>query len=654
VNNETPEHSGSPVAEGRRVSFWRRLSDATTLTDVGEFEPEPATPTPTPAQSVPFLIRLERGPIGKHAKWAIYIVGVALLFWFFFDCGMMLKRMFFRTESALWFRFANIVSQAGYLPSLDTEVQHPEGMRIYQDTPVLMHYFVGYLFAVARGLGITDDLQIFITGARALLVPLNGLIAFGVARNFVGNRLGAAMGALVYVTSRSFYGRTYYLDAYLLEHFALPFFFLGCYLWLRALDQWSWQRAMAAGGAFAVSLGGWHFPQFLMLFIVGFLALQWISRREVPEQFLPFVAATLALPVLIGLIAPFIEAFYLSLLFVISVSLVASIAIATRYRLGRVQRAGAFFGLAATLVFVSTFFESGDYSHAFELLWAKVLHLWQKPHDPGALSFDARVFWSAGFVTPTWSQLRLDLGAAILLASIPFVSRMAKFRALRTSQQFLLWMAIVCACLYPFFVRIGPLVIFFLAPLIASYRLRREFVAALCIGLSVNFYWVVQMTNFPDCRWPPEESITKIVTDLTQPGDVILCDFMTSPTITAYLGRQTVLHSIFERVELRRKVQRFYEALLEPEEKFHQFAKSSGADYFMYERRFFHNESDEGYRYNVNMRQGVPASSSLWAFENTPTDMRYFELVGRTTTIGLFRVREDSLSPQVLKPESAP
>jgi hypothetical protein len=627
------------------VSYWRQLSDATTLTDIGEFGAEHRADANSAEhradQSAPFLIRLEKGPVGKYAKWGVYIIGVSLLFSFFFDCGMLLERMFFRTESALWFRFANVVSQTGYLPSLDTALQHPEGMRIYQDTPVLMHYFVGYLFALARGIGITDDLQVFIAGVRALLVPLNGLIAFGVARHFVGNRLGAAMGALVYVTSRSFYGRSYYLDAYLLEQFALPFFFLGCYLWLRALDHWSWQRSLAAGGAFAVALGSWHFPQFLMLFLVGFLALQWMSRRDLPEQFLPFVAATLALPVLVGFIAPFIEAFYLSLLFLTSLALVAAIAIASKYELDRAQRVGGFVGLAAALVFASNFFETGDYSHDFELLWAKIVHLWQKPQDPGVLSFDARVLWAAGFVTPTWPQLRLDLGAAILLASIPFMSRVGKFRTLRPSQQFLLWMAIVFACLYPFFVRVGPLLVFFLAPLIASYRLRRTFVVALCIGVAVNSFWLVRMTTFPDCRWPPEEGIVEIVTDSTQPGDVILADFMTSPTIVAYLGRQTVLHSIFESEGLRRKVQRFYEALLEPEEEFYRFAKSSDADYYLYERHFFHNESDAGYRYNVNMRQGIPEGSSLWAFENTPTDMRYFELVERTPTVGLFRVRDE-------------
>ena len=560
------------------------------------------------------------------------------------------------TESCIRFRYAEMRMLGREVPATDADAQWPEGFPVERMilsapdrlTAAFYHVHGGDAFAASRAMVI-----LFSAAAVAAFVPL----ALAVLRK----PWPAAGATVLYAGLFGAYSRTW--GNYLREDFAMPGLLAAtaavAYLLTSPEARRRW--LVAAGAAVATLWAGscWHMSQFYVAILGLFVVAYGLAGR--PER-----AAWAGGGLWLGLAAAAVlnEPLWVKGAFW-NVSAALAFAPPAAYLLARaVKRPAAarwfLAGAAALLVALALAFgRSEGYGHVYALIWAKLVHLGRYP-GPAALSPEARIFWAAGYNSPTKAIIFFEYGATALLAACGLGAWwFALARRRLTGGAFAAVAAPAFLLLYFLMMRLS----IFLAPwvaifgvyaLLAARRRGWRVAAAAGIVLAWGFHlylanvknrppWlngaVYKITSYePERPWyygNERNELLMWVAAFAPPG-AVLAEPGQSPPFLYLSAHPIALNPMFEVPEARRKALAYAEGALGTEEEFYELCREWRVRYVVHFAPQVLSR-DAGSFYRATGRE-PPAGSAAHLMQFEPQKLRRFRLLVETYNVRLYEV----------------
>ena len=570
---------------------------------------------------------------------ALYFICVSLLLFKSIDgCNFFEEEILFHSETSIFYKFTQLVVEKGYVPSFYREIQHPEGMRPYEDSPLLMEYVVGYSYNVYSFLSNNPvDLYAFIRIFQILFSSLSVIAVFLLSELIFKSRRGAVFSSLFYITSLAFFWMLIHPSGYKLDNFALPLIFFSVYFFFKSLVNKGRRYPVFSGILISIAMASWQIPQFFLLLILGYGCIKFIICKKFPEDLMNSFFLFLPFPILTGLFLPFIKEFYFSPFVLVSLTFVTSLFIAKRCKLVRYKRAVVFFTILSLVFAIAYTFEPEQYSHVHSLIYYKLKFFGQKPGDPLDLPFETRVYWTSIYNSPSLKIILQQFGFLFFAVAFPLLYVIKSFRKISMEKELLLYFSASFILLYLLMFRMHSVLVFFIVPFVAGYK-RRFSKIFLIVLLLVQLFFYGALSITDECT-THEEKFKSLILNHTEPDSVILTEFHSFSTIFAYYNRSVNLHSVFENPLLRNKIKDFYFSLVSDEKTFYSFVKKVDADYFLYSKNMFSRTDDESIRYMTNTLQNFTRDSALFRFQTMRKDSEYFELVGNAEPFVLYRVK---------------
>jgi hypothetical protein len=259
------------------------------------------------------------------------------------------------------------------------------------------------------------------------------------------------------------------------------------------------------------------------------------------------------------------------------------------------------------------------YSHVGQKFISKIRHLNVKPADPGKLSFSERIEWTPPFnsATEKWAGTYpfIQMLRYAIPAMLPFAFSLAGFfkGRRRMEDALIYWNALVFAISYLMFVRLEVLLvvclIFTFGIAWRHFRELGKITSAVMMPVWAAFLGCLMLFEIALAA-PPSKNIRNFlpesrdrmaalkglvdaVKSSTEPDSVVLADFNISPVILAYTKRGIILHPKFESVNMRERVQKYYEVLFSTkEESLNLFCNEYGASHYVFTYYVWRAEKD--------------------------------------------------------------
>jgi len=540
----------------------------------------------------------------------------------------------FWSECAFQYRFAKFFAThpAGEWGQLkhDRDVQYPDEIDDWTEFTVAMEVPVGVLY---RWWKPAMPLHVFVVWYDCLISSLSVFGVFFLARALWRSDKAGVFASALYVALYPSYGRTV-KNLFLREDFAIPLIIFALCFTVRAIQDLKRRDQVLAALFWLAALASWHLTQFVMAPLVVAAVLVYLGRGEtppIPWFVLTLAAGTLVVPVLRAkqvFLSPTMCGLY-------------ALAMAVWINGGRKRAILVFVGWAAGLLALSALTQRsyGAYAHVYELFVYKLRFLGQRPADPARLPWEARLLWEGGaFNTADWGEFWRSLkwcGPLGLVAAILLSSRKRGACATNVFIVFALLLAPLAWMVLRYFTFLG----FAAAVLAAGLMTRRVwwklavFAAAVCQLAALN--------TLPLERGQPRpEEYRPVVTWLEQntpTNAVLLASIGDSPVFLAHTGRPIIMHSKFENQRIRDRYREMLEAIYGSEDKFYEFSRRYGADYFVYDVGFLY-ESMESRRYKADKMGLLPADCAAELFQNHPEQLKHFRLEMGNERFAVFRV----------------
>lgn len=584
----------------------------------------------------------------------------------------------FTSESAIFYRYARMVSEGEAIPALDQWAQYPEGLAVFGQLSVGVEWILGYLY---RFLPLRCEFAEFIHFAIPFFFSLGIFAGYLLGKRIYGDQLAGFYCALIYAVSLPAVIRSTGQEISK-ENFALPILFFHLYLFLKALrtgDRPKQQRnslvkreviaenteesglsgqsilnSIIAGILLVISLSLWEGSQVYFYLLVIFLAGGYLFGR-VKKRVIFVWAIQILLVLLASLVIPYLRLhrYFTSYGVLISIGIILVQLLERRKDLSRKRRILYFVILLVPLISLTKNFGYGViYTHMQSLFFAKLKFMNQKPADPSLIPYEVRILWLPDLLSPgikgVWFSFSLLLFAGLGAMS----NEVSAFfrRKLSWERGLVLFLASSTFILYLFFARLQVYAIFFLALLIGgwSVSLRRGQKKRMAIVAFIFVSFVIidagkkVAANIDYLGRPVDysslEDVVGWIRENTDEDDVILAHFYVSPSVLVYGERKIILHPKYEYPLMRNKVKRYAFALFDDkEEAFYGFCEENGADYFIFSRGTFSDSSHCGWRYIT----ATPASrhhSNAYFFEYCPDRLKKFALVYANVKYYVFKI----------------
>ena len=593
---------------------------------------------------------------------------------------------FYRTESAVQYRYAKMVAEGKPIPTHDVMLQFPEGVETFRDLTVLMEYVAGYMYRLLGGIVENTSFHVFLIGLTSFFSSLSVIAAYFLARLVFRSHLAGAIASLLYGLSKPSVERL--IGLYEREHFAIPFMFGGVALLAASLDPETNRKrhghaliqAGAAGLLLAVGLASWHFSRFFFLVVAGALALAFLSA---PRSRLPDLGRSMGLVMAFVLPAAMLvpalrdKLFWASPPMALLLATVVAVVLETRIGppavvnsgtisrshlklpLGRLLRlAFVMIPLLAVSVFLGT--EGQGYSHVWALLVAKVRHLGVKPLDPSVLPYQARAIWGESCNSPSpyyvlicfWALIPACLLAAWRMLRMHWVHGLpVEQRPPRVPLQLVLILALVFGVLFLAVSRLSVMAFFFLSVTaggcVYGLRPRMKCLAGACmVPLAlILFYEFYHVRKAPTplrafirraiaykepveiCGYHMDQvQVAKWVAESTPEEAVFLANVDEGPLVLTYANRAIVLQPKFEVPGIRDKLREFLEALYSTEEALAVFCETYGVTHYLFDIRSAIDAGPNSYRYMGNATK-LSTHTPAYRMQFAPDTLSRFQLV---------------------------
>jgi len=575
----------------------------------------------------------------------------------------------FSTESALKYRYAKWIALGGRVPEVDVDQEYPNGIRPYEEVPLLMEILAGRAYRLVDfGLPFHEFLLRFV----ALCAGLNVIPLYLWSRRFCRSRAAALLGVLVYLSCVDFL-HSRFVFSYLKEDFSFFYITMGAYLFVRAAESRDaadqYWRAVPAAVFWAVALGNWHLSQFYLLIflaaLAGHAALQFARddadaadglRRALYVLMPGLAVASIGFPslrksgfafgpaVALGLgLAGALLAFRLKGRSVLVAVVLVAVVLAV-------------LGLGHLLTGSR---HARTYAHVYSAMRFKVAELVSRsrPLDPGPYSWEGIAMTAGPFRRPSLKEAATNLGAAFWLAPVGFAMMAAgawRRRQAALAHTVTLLMSLALSGLYVMMIRTGRSLCFF-AALLASSALvaepgrrseaRRKRLlaaqAALLVGALVWNLHILQaeLPRFGErsvertSAWMP---VVKWVRGNTAPDACFAGPFSAMPGLLLDTARPVAFHSDFEIPRNRQTVERFEHAVYGREEALWDWCKDRGVKYLLYSPSYV-MAVDKGPRYRTK-NLTLPADSAAVELAFHPERLERFVLCFSNEAFRIYRV----------------
>jgi hypothetical protein len=474
----------------------------------------------------------------------------------------------------LYYLVERVIEGKGLPPAdfrADPRVEHP----LLTDLPALdavsQEFPIAWSYLLWGG---KEPLHVFSLWFMGIFASLTAVGVYFLVLEVSGKVQWACLGVALF----SFLPASYWTIGFVLmrEDFSFPFFALHLALLARAARVRTAGSMVLCALPLVAALASWHAMRFVVTLEVLCLFLWFLRTGENPfsarhSWVVPGIvaAASLSIPVL------FRTAFVVSVPMRLAAGLLAAAALRRR-GIGKLAAAGSAIGVVggiSLLYGAVTAYAGGDnYSHVWQLMLAKVLHLGDLPADPSAMSFEARMMWQGPFSTLPLGAWPAYFGAGLWLflpALVPAAGGwvLGKGRAPE--------------CLIAAFAAIGmanawlvervmwvPAILLPVSAVLFLSRIRRQhwglaaMVGAL-LGQGLAFgrvisHYRISWYDPPYVTWE-YRALVKALPALVPENEAVMADPVVSTAILAHTRRPIVLLPKWEAIEARR---RFHDFLL--------------------------------------------------------------------------------------------
>ncbi|MEY2784525.1 MAG: hypothetical protein RL277_729 [Planctomycetota bacterium] len=532
-----------------------------------------------------------------------------------------------RSDPALLFHFVQSILDAGGWPSefaSHARIEAPVPMSVPALFALGPEFGIAGFHALLQGT-LAPDLPLHVSCLWFSSLCASGLV-FGAALLARELGLSRALALLAALLTLLLPANQRTLGFLLVgEDYSFPLWLLHLGLALRAVRTRSSVWALLASFSLLVSLATWHAASFfLTLEVAGGFALYLRSAgnplRERPGQ--------LALGVLLlgSLAIPMLRhtAFVFSLPAAVLLGMAAG-----RTRVAACACAGLVLSAGLAWAHLSGS-GSGEYSHVFALLAAKLGHALALPADPRELPFEVRIMWQGPFASlgPATLLTMLGVGSLAALSSARMLGRFFSQPAASDPRAALVaglfWLGLPLALMIERVVILpGALAGVLLVHALTRKRAWLFGLTALQLALFSAHYREWRNPWYqPVIRRDELRAALAAVERLTPSGAVVATDFVNGPAVLAHTGRAIVQQPKWETRRSRERIEEFLKAWFEGDlVSFHRLLQERyGAGYLLVDRATL----TMGMRYAAGVPPGVPLrpdspAALLGSFDGRPT-----------------------------------
>ena len=498
------------------------------------------------------------------------------------------------SDPALLFYITHRIVENNGLPPADfrtdLRVEYPQP----SDLPAM--FTVGQEFYLAWGyllFGGDLPLHVYIVIAMGLFAALSAVGVYGLTRELTRSYGWAAFACLVYGVTLANYRTLGFI--LIREDFSLPFFSAHLWLIVRAVR-------VRTPGAFAwaalpllAAVATWHAMTFIVALETA-VVFAWYLRTgknlmsERGAWVMPMILAVgaLSVPVLLA------KWFVLSLPMQLLAVLMLMAFLEKRKAMKPALRVGL--ALSAWLVLLVLCFPAArDYSHVFEMVWSKLVHLAVLPDDPNVLSFGTRLLWQGPFASASPGYMAGHLGITGLLMSLALIGTGYNWLHGRGDDKVQVILAFgALSVFFTFFVKRLLVLTGLIAPVATVFiflRFRRRWsrttACALTLAIQVAIMAVMLPVITRTSWYLPEhgrnlrEFIFWARTHL-EDGGAMASDYVNASAILAHTRHPVVLEPKYETRSSRDRIEQFLTTFYyESAEKLHALLQQWGCRYFL-------------------------------------------------------------------------
>lgn len=576
------------------------------------------------------------------ASLLLALTAAALLIRIWFSTAILPPPPRMQGETTQAFRYSLLISRGEGIPAVDSLVMYPRGMRTGENS-IFEEYLAGWLHRLVGG-DFQSFLRFFCLAFPLLSLP--GLFIWlrisgmGFRRSLLSAQMyGFFLPAILRARGESFYRETV----------AMPLLVLTGLLSeaaMRSRGGWrTWILSLAASSALFASLAAWKVSTFLAMLLLFYILCR-SSSGSAPRQLSALAGASF---VLAALLLSHMRSDGAATSPAMAVAALLLLSSAVRWR---PMPAAAVLLAAVTAAAVS----SGATGHVTGVLEAKLRFMLMHPADPGRLSPDARLFWVAGYETPSPGQVILLFG--IPLAAAAFGAR----RLWEGCPGLIRWLLPASLAGYVLFDRLHVMLAVAILPamVMATRRSWKLLTLSALLGLeaaaaphaaavlsgaglspSSRPSLLTEAELGPFLQWLQRE---------TRPDEPVLCYWHLSGLISAYAERPVVTHTFFESEANRRTIQEFAAKLFQPEDSLVSFMSARRCSLVVYQADFLLDRSSGGAMYLAGLLDPLPGSVAL-DMHYHPERLRRLSLVYQGPSLRVFSLNmppAGSLAPQPL------
>ena len=592
----------------------------------------------------------------------------------------------FWTESAFQYRYARMVAHKESIPSIDYQVQYPEGLKVFSHITIAMELVSGYLYQFFAVISPHLPFHVFIINFISVFSSLSIFAVYFTSQEVWDNRITSVISSAFYAFSSVSLERT--IGHFSREDFTLPFIFFGLFFFLMAdsnkefSSTWLKRKLapLLSGVCIFVALSSWHFTRFYFFIFILLVIIVFFMGKENKLLMRKFGVIVL-FSFIAGLIIPVLreKSFITSYPMIAGYCLVLVYCLRRLFNLSRGKLILIFLAVSmvSSLLIVLFTTQYLDYSHVYSLLLYKLRFFGIKPSDPHLLPYSARVLWIEAFNSPSLWMILYSFSSLIPINIISLFLCLRDLirKEIGLKEGMLLYFTMVFLGLYLLITRMSVFLIFFLSIIMGRIlykkRLSRTYLVLglLFLCLIFEFHKSLNINNPSSFRsltkrylmstpqTPPYGSLNERLKLIdwvrreTDENDVILTWFGTGPMIITDTGRSIVLHSKFESEQIRRKYKEFAFSLFESEENFLKFCQKYQVDYFLYEAQFVLDRSKDSIRYLTDQLQ-LKKEVVAYKFHFEPEKLKHFTLACQNSYLRLFKVNAKGVVPKVKSKKS--
>ncbi len=569
---------------------------------------------------------------------------------------------FYPSEATLQFYWSGIVQENGALPSKDSRIQFPEGLKHWIDTTPVLEYICGNSPLLSRFRTQNPIVYsiLWIAFLSSLPILIAGYFAYSQRLDLVTLSLCLSVYLLhpfSYLRVIGNFGRENLSYTFIFAVFVLTLIILSR---KAASESSEWKPRDWAEPALAaffqwLAFSSWHMSRPFYLLLLG-----WISFILILGVHSPLKVRKLTLFLILTIPSYLVLPVLSSRVFALSPAAVMSYALIIWTLLPQAVRANTWLCVAilTTPLWFALFLTDRADSHVSSIVADKLRFFLRKPADPQELNPETRLMWVEAFHSPRLSQLIAYILVPLLLICFLLKGKVSELTSIHKSNKIVLYSALMLLLAvfgFVLFFRLhGYLNFIFCIYLVGTLKalVPTRNLQLLCLLIYALYTVLLQSplkSMIDEAVGLPQHGVTffrqshmdllQWMQDNQEFQGVYAAGIGTSAMIYAYGNQTTILQPKFENPDVRDKTIKFLKALHQKESDLLSFCKEYSVEYVLYESNWLLDSSKDSLSYTAGYPE-AGIDSVIYQMHFKPTELFDFELVYQNANYRVFRRME--------------